>query len=128
MLVRTSLALLIALAACSDSSSSTVDAAPPADAGAPTVTAVTCPGRTVPTISAVNGTNAYTPTGASISVGQIVKFTMPSEHNVVPNPLKNTDTGLNVNFNETKCLMFAKAGTFNFYCGPHGFTGTVTVQ
>ena len=122
MLVRTSVALLITLAACSDSSSNTPDAA------AATVTTVTCPATPAATITAMDGTNAFMPTGVSISVGQVVKFTMPGTHNVVPNPLKPTDAGLQVNFNETKCLMFTKAGSFGFYCMPHGFPGTVTVQ
>ncbi len=53
---------------------------------------------------------------------------MHSEHNVVPNTTGMTDAGLMVNLNETKCLMFTKAGTFNFKCGIHGFEGAVTVQ
>jgi plastocyanin len=130
MLVRTSLALLITLAACSDDSkSNTADAAPPGDAAAATVTTVTCPGGTVPTITATDGVdNTYSPKTLSIGVGQIVKFTMPSSHNVVPALTGTTDAGLMVNFNETKCLMFTKAGAFNFRCGPHSFVGTVTVQ
>jgi plastocyanin len=39
-----------------------------------------------------------------------------------------SDSGLHVNFNETKCLKFTKQGTFGFHCGPHGFLGTITVQ
>ena len=129
MLARTSLALLITLAACSDSNSNTPDAAPASDAAGATVTTVTCPGGTVPTITATDGVDTtYSPKTLSIGVGQIVKFTMPSTHNVVPALTGTTDPGLMVNFNETKCLMFAKAGAFNFRCGPHSFVGTVTVQ
>lgn len=131
MLVRASLALLFTLAACSDdSSSSTPDAATQGDAGGgATVTTVTCPATPAATISAKDGDNtAYMPSTASISVGQVVKFTMPSSHNVEPNTLMNTDPGLKVNLGETKCLMFTKAGTYAFYCVPHGFKGSVTVQ
>lgn len=128
MLLRASLSLLITLAACSDSGS-TPDAAKPADATPASVVAATCPSGTVPTISATNGNDiSFTPSSVTISIGQIVKFTMPSTHNVVPNPLANPDPGLKVNFNETKCLMFTKAGTFGFQCMPHGFGGTVVVQ
>jgi plastocyanin len=129
MLVRTSLALLITFAACSDSSSDTPDAAPPIDATPPSVMMVTCPAGTVPTITATNGVDTtYTPKTLSISVGQIVKFTMPSTHNVVPAQLGPTDPGLMVSYNQTSCLMFTKAGTFNFQCQPHSFVGTITVQ
>jgi plastocyanin len=47
---------------------------------------------------------------------------------VQPNTQTTTDPGLVVNFSETKCLKFTAAGTYGFYCGPHGFSGTVTVQ
>ena len=128
MLLRASLATLIMLAGCSDSGSSSPDAAPQADAPLPTVMAVTCPATVPATIMTVDITNAFTPSSVTISVGQIVKFTMSSAHNVVPNPLAMTDAGLKVNFNETKCLMFTRAGTFGFQCMPHGFGGTVIVQ
>jgi plastocyanin len=127
MLLRASLSLLITLAACSDSGS-TPDAAVSIDAPSAAVVTATCPSGTVPTISATDGNDtSFTPSSVTISIGQIVKFTMPSTHNVVPNPLANTDAGLKVNFNETKCLMFRKAGTFGFQCMPHGFAGTVVV-
>ena len=128
MLVRASLALLFTLAACSDSSS-TPDAASQSDAAAATVTTVTCPATPAATVTATDGIDTtFSPKMTSITVGQVVKFTMPSTHNVVPNPPSMTDPGLMVNFNETKCLMFTKAGTFSFKCGPHSFAGTVTVQ
>jgi plastocyanin len=68
------------------------------------------------------------PKTLSISVGQVVKFTMPSTHNVIPAMLGTTDAGLMVGLNQTKCLMFTKASVFNFQCGPHSFVGTITVQ
>jgi plastocyanin len=129
MLVRASLTLLFTLAACSDSSSSTPDAASPgADAAAATVKAVTCPATPAASVTATDGTDTtYSPKMVTISLGQIVKFTMPSTHNVVPNPTMS-DPGLVVNFNATTCLMFTQTGTFGFHCGPHSFVGTVTVQ
>jgi len=89
--------------------------------------AVTCPATPAASISANDNMLVYTPSTASINVGQIVKFTMPSMHNVVPNATMS-DPGLVVNFNTTTCLMFTHAGTFGFHCGPHGFMGTITVQ
>jgi plastocyanin len=63
-----------------------------------------------------------------ISVNGIVKFVMPSLHNVAPNPMRNTDSGLRVDFGATVCLEFDKAGSFGFLCSSHGFTGTIVVQ
>jgi plastocyanin len=124
---RSLLALLITLAAhgCSSSSSSTPDA-PPAVA---TVMAVTCPATPDATImSSDSNLSSYMPGSVSISVGQIVKFTMSSSHNVAPSLTATTDSGLNVGFGATACLKFTKPGTFGFFCTVHSFTGTVTVQ
>jgi plastocyanin len=132
---------LIALVGCSSSMSNTgpnpmPDAPPPPhiDAGAPpdapaaaTVMGVTCPASPAKTITATDNTSAYNPATVMISVGQVVKFAMPSAHDVVPNTTMS-DPGMNVGFGETKCLMFAHQGTFGFHCAPHGFTGTVVVQ
>lgn len=122
----------IALAACAGSAPANPDAAPAdarIDAPPPTVLAVTCPATPDKTISAIDGNDTtYTPSSVTIVVNQIVKFTMPSSHDVVPNTIGTSDPGLTVNFNETKCLMFTKTGTFGFHCGPHTFAGTVIVQ
>jgi plastocyanin len=128
MLVRTSLALLITLAACSDSSSSTVDAAPPIDASPPTAMMVTCPATPAASIS-TSDTNdlSFMPSSVSITVGQIVKFTMSLTHSVEADTTMS-DPGLAVAKGATKCLMFTKAGTFGFHCNPHGFRGSVIVQ
>jgi len=131
MLLRASLfALLIPFAACSDDNKGTPTDAPagPKDAAAPSVTTVTCPATPGGTITAVNGTNAYSPTSVTVAVDGVVKFMMPSSHNVVAGPNNTIDTGVAVAFSATTCLKFSKAGTFGFHCGPHGFTGTVVVQ
>jgi plastocyanin len=130
MLKGMSIALMLTLAACSDSGSKNPDAAKQIDAAAATVMAVTCPATVPLTVDAPDDMlkYVYTPENAPISVGGIVKFTMHTQHNVLPNPIGSTDSGLKVNFNETKCLMFTKAGTFGFLCGPHQFVGTITVQ
>jgi len=131
MLLRASLfALLIPFAACSDSKDNTPTDAPATqkDATAASVTSVTCPATPGGTITAVNGTNAYSPATVTVAVDGVVKFVMPSSHNVVAGPNNTIDTGVAVAFSATTCLKFAKAGTYGFHCGPHGFTGTVVVQ
>lgn len=151
MRVRSTLVLLAALAACTSSTSNTgpgptpdapgqapsdampprIDAAPMIDAPPPppaTVIAVACPATPAKAITANdNNDNTYMPSAVSIAIGQIVKFTMPSSHDVEPNRTMS-DPGLSVGFGETKCLMFSRTGTFGFHCGPHQFTGTVVVQ
>ncbi len=95
-------------------------------AGARVVEA-TCPVGPAATITTNTAGNAYTPEAATISANGIVKFTMPSSHNVVPASATD-DPGLRVGFNQEKCLQFTTAGSYRFKCEPHGFTGTITVQ
>ncbi|HET7501421.1 MAG TPA: hypothetical protein VFK02_10475 [Kofleriaceae bacterium] len=132
MLTRSSLALVIALAACGGSSSdSSSDAAPPPDTPAPSVMAVTCPATVPLTVDAPDSELrfVFTPATPTIALGDIVKFTTHSEHDVVPDPrATQTDDGLNVDFGTIKCLKFTRTGTFGFKCAPHGFTGAITVQ
>jgi plastocyanin len=129
MRVRTSLVCLI-LAACGGSSSpANPDAAPMADAAPPSVRSVTCPPGDMPTVTTTDANDtSFMPMMTTISAHGIVKFVMSSAHNVVPNPLKPTDPGLNVGFGQTACLEFDKAGTFNFMCAAHGFAGTIVVE
>lgn len=133
MFVRTSVVLLITAAACGSSDkpgTGPVDAAVRVDAAPPTVLEVTpCPATVALTVDApdVDLVYTYAPTTPIISVGATVKFTMHSSHNVVPN-VSMSDPGLEVGFNQTKCLMFTKAGAFGFHCAPHSFAGTITVQ
>jgi len=129
---RRSLLLLLPLAACSgDAPSAQIDAAAPGGDAAVAVASVkqvACPAGAVPTVDAQNAANAFTPKDSTVAVNGIVKFTMGTEHDVVPNTITSTDTGLNVAFGATTCLQFTKAGTFGFACGTHGFAGTITVQ
>jgi hypothetical protein len=101
-----------------------IDAPPDAP---PTVVEVTCPTDPVPpTIS--TGMSIFTPDNVTIAQDGIVEFVMPAIHDVVPDTTLPTDSGLRVDFNETKCLQFTALGTFNFKCQPHGFKGHVTVE
>lgn len=93
------------------------------------VTTVECTG-TPPAVTATgdDASGKYEPANTTISAGGTIKFTMPLIHNMIPDTTKTTDPGLKVNFNEEKCLKFAKKGTFNFICASHSFRGTVTVN
>lgn len=93
------------------------------------VTQVTCPASGPQVIATGDdATGKFEPANTTISAGGIVKFTMPLIHNMIPDTTKTTDPGLRVNFNEEKCLKFAKAGVYNFICASHSFRGTVTVN
>jgi plastocyanin len=124
--------VLLALAACGGDDNNSTPDAPPVSIDAPpsTVQAVTCP--TTPAATVMTSGSAYAPMTTNITQGQIVQFVMPASHNVVPghNVADGTiaDTGLNVNFNETKCFMFTQTGMYGFHCGPHSFNGTIVVQ
>jgi plastocyanin len=92
------------------------------------VQAVTCPTTADAMVTSSNTASSYTPASQTVPVNAVVKFVMPSTHNVAPNTLTTTDPGLSVGFGETKCLKFTQAGTFGFFCTAHSFTGTITVQ
>src|SRR5512142_3169695 len=92
------------------------------------VVAVTCPTTADGMVTSSNTASSYTPATQTVPVNAVVKFVMPSAHNVAPNTLTTTDPGLSVGFGETKCLKFTQAGTFGFFCTAHSFTGTITVQ
>ena len=85
------------------------------------------PSATVTTDEAVD--DRYMPMTTMIMTNGIVRFVMSGSHDVTPNPIGgSTDPGIVVGSGETKCLQFTQAGTYNFYCSPHGFTGTILVQ
>ena len=73
----------------------------------------------------------FEPQSVTISVGQIVKMAAEptgASHNIMPGIGVPTDPALMVGSGETKCFRFNTAGTYNFRCGIHGFTGSVVVQ
>lgn len=100
------------------------------DAGTatPSVRSVTCPPGDMPTVTTSDSVLAYSPAMTTISAHGLVKFVMSPAHNAMPNPLKTSDPGLKVDFGQTTCLEFDKAGTFSFYCTVHSFVGTIVVQ
>jgi len=128
-MTRIALAALL-LAACGgdDSGGGTPDAKLADAANTAKVQAVTCPTTADATVMTSTTADAYVPMATTVPVNAVVKFVMPASHNVAPNTQTTTDPNLSVNFSETKCLKFTAAGTYGFYCTPHGFTGTITVQ
>jgi len=118
----------MAAAACGGGDGGTTTDAPSgSDAAASNIEVVDpCAGETV-TVTAPNSANSFMPKDSTISVGQIVKFEMDTFHDV--GPLSGSDDpGLKVGLGKTVCLKFTAAGTYNFRCTIHGFTGSVTVQ
>lgn len=128
-MTRLALAALL-LSACGGDdggSSGTPDAGNTADANTNKVQAVTCPATVDATVTTKPSGESYDPMMTTVPVNAIVKFEMPGDHHVAPNPTSG-DPGLSVGFGETKCLKFTAAGTYGFYCTPHGFSGTIVVQ
>lgn len=97
-------------------------------AAGPSVRTVTCPLDDRPTVTTADNILAFTPAMTTISAHSIVKFVMSPAHDVIPNPLRPSDPGLMADYGKTTCLVFDKAGTFNFMCAAHGFIGTIVVQ
>jgi plastocyanin len=132
MLGRVSFAaLFVALGACGGSGGGDDDGgddAPGVDAPAATVVEVSpCPATPDKEVL-TDATFKYQPQMTTITQGQVVKFTMDPSHDVAPSRNMPTDPGLRVGFGATKCLRFTATGTFNFFCTPHGFTGSITVN
>ena len=125
--------VFVLLAACGDDGGTTLpDAAANIDApgSSATVMEVSCTGITpAATVMTTDASFSFMPMATTISVGQVVQFTTSPSHDVAPNPsAAKTDPGLKVGFNKTACLKFTAAGTFGFFCQPHGFVGTITVN
>jgi len=124
----------LALAACGgDDGNTQADAGNGSGSGSGSgnsVQTVTCSGTPAAMVSTDNAMNKYiysTTTAPSVSVGAVIEFKMSTAHNVAPG-LAPTDQGLKVTYGADVCLKFTKAGTFNFLCQAHGFTGTIVVN
>lgn len=102
------------------------DAASP-DAAPSVVVEVPCAGATIATTITAPGF-AFSPMQSTVALNAVVQFTMPSSHNAVSGETPGVADGqFMVNFGETKCLRFTAAATYGFFCGPHTFTGSITV-
>ena len=121
-IAKTMPALLLALAACGDDGGGTGDDVQDPDASAADVQSVSCTGATIAATFTTDGF-AYSPTNSTISVGEIVQFMPMTGHDVV------SDDGLfSVPLAGNGCFQFNTAGTYQFRCTPHQFTGQVIVQ
>jgi plastocyanin len=120
---------VLALAACSDDGGGATPDASRADAQTPWVVEVTCPATSA--ASFVTTMNAFSPTAATISVGQTVKFESSSlEHPIGPfnGDPSLTDPALVVPAGRTRCFTFMRPGTFKFICSAHFYVGTLTIN
>lgn len=130
MSVRAMLSLsILSLGACSnDGGGSTPDAARP-DAPIVAVKEVTCPAT--PDASFVTNGYMFSPSAATISVGQIARLESSTlEHPIGPynGDPSLTDPALVVPAGKSKCFQFMRPGTFKFVCTQHYYVGTLTVQ
>lgn len=125
--MRLSLALSLCLAAaCGGGSSSSPDAPVSGIDSAPAeVEVVACTGVTpAATVTVVNF--QFSPSATTINVGDVVHLMPTASHPTASGSGGTPDGKFNVS--SDACLKFTKAGTYPFYCIPHGFTGTITVQ
>jgi plastocyanin len=122
MIAKTMPALLLALAACGDDGGGGGDDVQDPDASAADIQSVTCAGATIAATVTTEGFT-FSPTQTTISAGEIVQFSPMSGHDVA------SDDGLfSVPLAGEGCFQFNTAGTYQFHCTPHGFTGQVIVQ
>ncbi len=98
------------------------DGGPPAIDATPLLAAeVACTGVLSPVITTAGF--AFSPVTTTVTVGTVVKFTVPLEHNAM------SDDGLfSADFNGDTCVRFDAPGTYRFFCVPHVFRGTVLVN
>ena len=117
-----------ALAACSDSGGTDTPDGPGMDAQTSKVMEVTCPATPAETIT--TQALSFDKPMVTVSRGAIVKLVSTSlDHPIEPLPgTPDTDPGIVVTPGTTKCLRFAVAGTFKFWCRTHGYPGTVVVN
>jgi plastocyanin len=121
-IAKTMPALLLALAACGDDGGGGGDDTQDPDASAADIQSVTCAGATIAATVTTDGF-AFSPTQTTISTGDIVQFMPMATHDVA------SDDGLfSVGIGGNGCFQFNTAGTFQYRCTPHQFTGQIIVQ
>lgn len=120
----TSLVLALSLTACGGSDDPPADGSPDGSGSAgPATEMVTCTAAVTKEIKTLTA-SAFVPATMTVTAGTVVRFVMDPAHNA-----KSVTSGLfNVGFGETACVKFNKAGSYQFVCQTHGFTGTITVQ
>lgn len=91
------------------------------------VEVVDCAGATLAATITTDGFS-YSPDAATIAVDDIVKFEIGGGHDAQSGTPGNPSDAFAVGFGDTVCLKFTVAGEFPFYCTPHEFTGSITVE
>ena len=113
--------LALALLVCACDPGGTAPAT--VDANTESVTRLaSCEGQTIAaTITTVGF--AYSPDAVTVNVGDIVELHPSSEHDAVA-----TDGSFSVGFGVDACLQMNEPAVHDFFCEPHNFHGTITVQ
>jgi plastocyanin len=92
------------------------------DAAPSSVLISSCDGLT-PAATITTTATAYDPAVTNISVGDVVHFMPTPNHDMLAQD-GSWDSG---ELGAESCGTFTEAGTFDFRCSLHGFTGTINV-
>jgi plastocyanin len=118
-----SLALALPLLGCGGDDQPIADDEPlPPDAAASAdVVEVDCASATAAATVTTVGF-AYEPASVTVATGEVVKFTPQDGHDAM-----GQGNAIDVPLAGEGCYRFDAAGSFGFFCSPHGFSGTVEV-
>jgi plastocyanin len=132
--------ILVVLVACGgdDGNEPTFDAPPVVDApgasdarpdgAASSVMVISCAGVTPDATIGTNGL-AFSPSGVTITAGQVVRFTPTGLHNMTAGAPGSPSGEFATQTSQEACLRFTAAGSFPFFCSVHPqMEGTVTVN
>ena len=97
------------------------------DASSSIVQVVTCPGEVDATVTTPGFEFDVTP-DATIPVDGIVHFDLGGGHNAQSGEPGAATEDFLVGFGGDVCLKFTQAGSYPFFCVPHLFTGSLTVE
>lgn len=113
-----------------DANPNAPDAGPDATPTGP-VQPISCVGAVVGlTVTTTNNENQFKFDGdTEIAPNTIVEFEMSSNHNAISGtPAGTSDGKFTAPAGMTTCFRFVDVGDYPFYCGPHRFTGEITVK
>ncbi|MDQ3340076.1 MAG: hypothetical protein M4D80_33370 [Myxococcota bacterium] len=119
-----SIALITFAAACGGGGGGSADAAIDTAPQATIVLVDPCPATADATFMTL--AEAFSPTSATITQGQVVKYVTTATHPVKAQP--GTEATLAVPEQQTRCFRFTATGTYKFQCAIHSYAGTLTVN
>lgn len=119
--MKLAIAACLFVAACTASPDPAASGDGP-DGGAAAVVQVECASSTIAATVTTSGF-AYSPSSVSIGVGEVVELHPTSAHDVV-----SSDNLFSVGFGGDSCFRFDQAGSYDFFCAPHQFHGTINVE